>query len=270
MVMVFASASHAQFAGETPDIAREFLDRVRGVDGNRIRFCIYENAITADLDRAIARAIGEVLLVEAVVVEISARIAVEGIDFIPISEDELFIYLNNDCDAFLGFLLASDAYPDWLTVTRPYVTTRFVAATRPGHVRSLDALPPGGIVATIMLSEADVQVAAYIASLAEDRRWRRFPYPDARLALERLLDETVDVSVVWKPSLEWAAKRFDMMAYEEIPGGALRFPTRHTGMVLRSSDVFVRTVLDDAIAALASFGTLSEIYDEVGFPGELP
>lgn len=261
--------AHAQFAEASPELAQEFIERFRQMGGDRLRLCLYQDGMTAELDRAIAQAVGEVLLVDIELVEITTAITIQGLDIIPLPEERLVIHLANDCEAFLGVNVAPGAYPEWLTVTRPYVDTGFVAVARAGELDSLAALPAGGIVGTNMLSEADIVLTAYNDSRPEAQRWRRFPYPHAGLALERLMDGTVDAAVVWEPAL-WFLLGADDPRVQVVPSPAPPLPSRAIGMLLRSDELYVRTAIDAAIGELLAAGLLPELYRSVDFPGQPP
>lgn len=264
--------ANAQFAGEVPEVAREFIERVRRIDGENLRLCVYDDGLSAQLDRRVAEAIGDVLLVNVSIVSIPAAIRVPGIEFVPISEDELYIYLNNDCEGFMGITLASDVYPDWLTFTRPYVSTTFSVLTLDEHLRRLGDLPPREIIGTTMLSEADLRLIAYNNALSEERRWRRFPYNFASLLYERLVDGTVDAAIMWTPSWAWiqAQGEFSIDGVRLVEAAPLSLPTREIGIILRSNETFIRNALDQAIEALDRFGMLAELYETAGFPGAVP
>lgn len=253
-------------ASGRPDLAEEFLDRTRYLEGDAIRFCVYDRAITLELDRAIAAAIGEALLVRSEIVEVSTPIAVEGIDFFPFSEDELYIFLTNDCQAFMGFTLAPNVYPNWLTFSRPYATTEFVAVARAGYLSALDSMPSGSVVGTTMLSEADVRLASYLSALPEAERWRRFPYPHAPILLERLADGTLDAALLWAPALA----KFGDSRFETVPFERFVLPIRSLSIALPVEDAFLRTALDAALAALADDGSLDTIYRSLGMPATVP
>ena len=130
------------------------------MEGDRLRFCIHPSGITGALDREVAQAVGQVLLVEVEIYEVHPIIDIPGLGHIPISEDDLFVYLTNHCDAFLGFTLGSGVYDPWVTISRPYVLTRFVAVTTEQGPARLGDLASGGIVGTTMLTEGDAQVGA--------------------------------------------------------------------------------------------------------------
>ena len=255
--------------GAPPDVPREYIEQYRRLGGDRLRFCVYPHGLTGELDREVALAVADALLVEAEIYEVDSMIKVPGLSTIPISEDELFVHLTNNCDAVLGFTLGTGLYDPWLTASRPYVRTRFVAVTLGEDLRRLGELPPRAIVGTEMLTEGDAQVGAYLRSLPEERQWRRFPYPHAPLLMERLADGTVDVAVAWEPAVLFAAAQ-QGLEVEVLDPDPVSLPLREVGMVMRSDQLFVRDAVDSAIAVLAADGTLAAILERVGFPGSVP
>lgn len=271
-LMWSSQLAFGQFAGEVPEVAREFIERVRRIDGEHLRLCVYDDGLSAQVDRQVAQAIGDVLLVNVSIVSVPAAIRVPGIEFVPITEDELYIYLNNDCEGFMGITLAADVYPDWLTFTRPYVSTTFSVLTMDERVRRLGDLPPRQIIGTTMLSEADLRLISYNNALSEERRWRRFPYNFASLLYQRLVDGTVDAAIMWTPSWAWiqAQGEFSVDGVHIVEPAPLSLPTRDIGIILRSNETFIRSALDQAIEALDRFGMLEELYETAGFPGAVP
>lgn len=267
--MLLTSSATAQNFTAIPDIPRELLNPLRRVEGEKIRFCYYPNSVTAELDVAIAQAVGEVLLLDTVLVKAEGPISLLGIDFIPLSEDDLFLFLSNDCDAFLGFTLAIGAYSDWMTFTRSYVKTDFVIVARDDSVTELDQLSQDGIIGSVMMSEVDIYFSSILRVQTGDRHWRRFPYPDTRLLLQRLLDGTVDVAAGWKPTI---MQMQALLGAElvNVEAGSFKLPTRETGMVLLGNQAYLRSAIDHAIEALIAQGDLPAIYESVGFPGRVP
>lgn len=260
-----------QEPGVLPDVSREFLERRRTLEGDVLRFCVYERSVTANLDREIAHAIADALLVRAEVVDVGSAIDVDGIGFIPLSEEQLFIHLSNDCDAFTGFTLAPNVYPEWLTFSRSYVVTEFAALARPDGPDGLRDLVPGSLIATTMLSEADVHLISYLDTLPNARQWKRYPYPHALLAIERVVDGTADVALVWRPALDFALERVpgatELNAVDPSP---LRLPERSLAMAMRTDATYIRTLIDDAIRSLAEAGVITSVLEKIGFAGRSP
>lgn len=275
LVVASATASgivNAQFFEDEPDVSREFLDQVRQLEGDLIRFCVYDASVTAPFDRAVARAIGDVLLVDVEFVSITSAIQIEGLDFVPISADEFYIHLQNDCQAFLGMALSADVYPDWLTFTRPYGAAPFVAvAHQDSDIEAVHDVERGERIGTAMLSEIDIRLISYNGSLPEGRRWQRTPYSHNGRVLERVLDGSVDIGLLWHPAYEYLVRSNDafdgakIVSLDPLPGAV-----RRMGMALRSNDSFVRSLLDDAIEVIVNEGVVQELYQQSDFPGVAP
>jgi len=261
---VFGAPAVAQSMTELPDISREFLNLQNRLEGDTIRFCVYGASAIGEYDRAVAQLLGDALLLEVEIHEVEPPIAVEGLDTIPISLEDLFILLTNDCDGFLGIELAPDVYPEWLTFTRAYFTAPYVVAVREGSFESFAQLPPGAPIATQSLSTGDIQFGAFNTNLPEAERLSRRPYPHTILQLERLRDETVDAAVVWRPWLE--RNEADMAGLATLPATQLALPSRPMGIALRSRDTYLRTSLDQAIAQLEADGLLDQLYGELYRP----
>jgi len=248
---------------QQPDLDQTFLNAPNVLDGNLIRFCVYPESAIGHLEEELAHVLGAALLLEVEVVTVEPPIAIPGLDTIPISIEDLFLLLSNECDGFMGLELAPEAYPTWLTFTRPYFEAPYVAVARPGTFDSLEALTPDDRVATQSLTTGDIQFSAYNNALSEGQRVRRVPYPHTDLQFERLLDGSVDAAIVWEPWLRHPDIGVD--GVEVIANGAIPLGTRSIGMGLRSRDTFLRTALDDAIALLEQDGTLAEVFSDAGF-----
>jgi|SRR5690554_748878 len=267
--ITIAGLSLAQSSELLPELPPELLNPVLQLDSDSIRFCYYPDGATAQLDILMADAIAGALLLNAELFAAKGPISIPGIDFIPISEDDLFLFLSNDCDAFMGFTLASGVYPEWLTFSRPYARTGFKAITRVGGIESLADLPPGSIIGTVMMSEFDMELANLIGTQPEERRWRRFPYPTAQLAVERLFDETVDVAVSWEPTMNQVIAE-SVEQYVEVNTASLGSPSRLLGVAMLSNQSFLRTIIDTALSELSQSGALDGIFAEANFPGYIP
>lgn len=252
-VIAIAGTASAQM----PNIDQTFLNAPSNHERDVIRFCVYPRSATAQIDRTVAQALGEALLVRSEIIEVDAAIRVEGIDTIPIALEDLYILLENECNAFMGIDLATGVYPDWLILTRDYLQAPYVAVTRPGAYSSFDELRPGDAVATQSMSLGDSRFGFYLDTLPEQQRLRRVPYPTAHLQLERLVDETVDAALVWEPWL--AHDVVPQGSIEEVPFGEISFGERLIGIGLHVNDQYLRHSLDTAIEALATDGTIERI-----------
>src|SRR6266699_1120388 len=59
---------------------------------------------------------------------------------LPLMLEEIYIQFAEQCDGFMGFTLAQ-GYPEWMTITRPYLTTRTVLVTTSAAYRKLADVP---------------------------------------------------------------------------------------------------------------------------------
>lgn len=243
---------------QQPDLDRAFLDAPNVLDGNLIRFCIYPDSAIGHIEEELAQRLGGALLLEVEIVTVEPPIAIAGLDTIPISLEDLFLLLSNECDGFMGLELASEVYPDWMTFTRPYLEAPYVAVVREGSHDSLDALTPEDRVATQSLTTGDTQIQAYNGARPETQRLRRVPYPHTLLQLERLRDGSVEAAVVWAPWL--THPDLDVSGLEVVPSGGVSLGTRAIGIGLRSRDTFLRGELDAAITLLEQEGVLSRLF----------
>lgn len=261
-MMAMTGVAHAQM----PNIDQTFLNAPSNLDRDVIRFCVYPRSATANFDRAIAQALGDALLLPTEIIEVDAAIRVEGIDTIPISLEDLYLLLETECNAFMGIDLATGVYPDWLILTRQYITAPYVPVAREGSLGSFDALEPSDAVATQSMSLGDSRLGFYLRTLPENQRLRRVPYPTIDLQLERLLDGTVDVALVWEPWL--GSDIIDLSGLEQIASGQIDFGERLIGIGLHVNDRYLRQSLDSAIEALNDDGTIARLTEQVFFPDE--
>lgn len=254
---------------ELPELPREILDPVRTLSGDSIRFCYYPFGPTAKMDVAVAEAIGDALLLSVEAVPVSTAIQMPGLDVIPMTPDDVFLFLTNDCDGFMGFTLAPNAYPEWLTFSRSYVESAYVAATLRPDLDSLSELKAGSIIGTLLMSDADSRLGSLMRATPEQDRWRLFPYPTTDLLVERLLDGTVEVVAGWEPTLRPALEASGS-EFRQIPLGNINVPARATGVTFLTENIYLQNAIDGAIQALIEFGELQRIIDSSGFPGKSP
>ena len=179
----------------------------------------------------------------------------------------LYQHLLSDCDVYFGFKLIPGAYPGWLALSRSYYDASYVlAVTTPGWT-SLADIPADRPIGTAIGTSADFTFIKYLATLPAAQRWSRFPMGDNRAALDALVDGTTAAALVWGPAV-WALQKSEP-AYAEVRLiGTDPLPTTTLGMgaAMLANESFLRSNLDNAIAALAADGTLQAIVDADGFP----
>ncbi len=272
VALLLTMPAFAQLNLNPPNPPSEFLDARRQLDGDTLRVCISADSILAPIDRAVARAIGDALLIEIELFELESIRNPPVLDHrMSLSQTELFTLLNNECQAYAGFVLSSRGIADWLTITRPYLSTRSVFASADPEIASLGDVPADAKVGTRIGANVDIRFLDYNLGLPEDQRWRRVPYPNYQFLLDRLREGELDAILLWEPSL-YVGLDGDPEAEGVHPGSPspVTVDEQGFGLILPQRDGFLRTVLDDAIAFLAEDGTLQEIIDASGIPGSVP
>lgn len=245
------------------------LEQTRQLADNSIRFCINTASVLAPLDRAVAQAIADALLLDAEFYAVETPFAIVPYDFrIPFPARELYVIFNNHCDAFMGMRLSVGNMPEWMTISQPYFTTRAVVATADAAIDDWEALPDGASIASRMAAPGDVALTAYLRSLPEFGRPTRIPYPDYGLAIARLLDGSAAAAFVWEPALWFAtdgAPEAGGVAHVFEPPFAV--PPIAFGVAFFADDSFTRGLVDTALVALDQSGALAAVIErEVPVP----
>ncbi len=258
------SPSVAVAQSDLPVVPPEFYDGWRRVGGNNVTFCIDASSPTVEFDRLAAAAIADALLLEHAFYEVEFTTSISAEGFL----EDLFIWLTDECDAFMGFSLHSNTLPSWLTITRPYASFSYVMAVADPDIESLADVPIEDLIGAQMVSAGDRELIAFLQARQEASRWRRIPYADNALMLERLLDGTIGAMQIWEPTL------FSLTDGDPRSSGVYVIDPRPfhetrvaIGMVLRQQEAFVREQIDAAIAALVSDGTFTRILEGEGIPG---
>ena len=234
----------------------------RRLDESQLRYCVDRRDPAWEADAAIADAIAEALLLEPQRYVVESGIIIEDIT-------KVYGILLEHCDVHMGFKLIPSGYAAWASLTRPYYETQYVFVSADPDIHSLaDLAPPGPIGATSGTS-AHLRLISYLMALPAEKRWPTFPMGTNDIALESLLNGTVDVALVWAPSL-WAKQRADpaFADLHVIDPTPLPPTTLGVGALMLSNETFLRTAIDEAIAALIQDGTIAEILAKYGFPAE--
>jgi polar amino acid transport system substrate-binding protein len=247
-----------------------YQERGRGGQGNKIALCVNGAAMMASFDAALARQLASALLLTAEVIEIKAWRPTEPLDYrLPLTMEEIYIQLAEQCDGFMGFTLAQ-GYPEWMTVTRPYLVTRTVVATTAPNVRKLADVPITRPLGTRILGGVDNQVIMYLQSLPEKNRWPRLAYYNNKVLMDRLLDGTVATAFVWEPALYRATGgKPEAAGVRTIPAPFELYETE-IGIAVRTHDAFLASTLGQAIDALRADGTIDRLLAEHGLAAPKP
>jgi len=259
LLVMATERTFAQFEDMPPrDVYRE-----RGrTSGDQVALCVNGAAMMASFDMALAREIAARLLLKPNIIEVKTWRPTEPLDYrLPLSFEEIFIEFAERCDGFMGFTLAP-GYPTWLTITRPYLTTRTVLATTSPEVRKIADIPSSRALGTRMLGAVDNQMILYLQSLPEKSRWQRMPYINNKLLLDRLLDHTVAAAFVWEPALYRATGGSPQSKDIHVIPPPFELTETEFGIALRSKDTYLATTLGQSIDSLRSDGTIAALLVE--------
>jgi polar amino acid transport system substrate-binding protein len=229
-------------------------------DGAALNYCVDERDPDLPVASEIGRAVAQALLLQPKEHAIGQNTVGEDID-------NLYRVFLETCDVFLGFKLISDAYPQWLAITRPYYRTSYVLVTTDPGWKSLADMPRSQAIGATIGTSADLRLIQYLQALPADQRWSRFPMGSDELALNALVRGTVSVALVWGPSF-WALQKSDpalaglrLISLKPLPDSPVG-----VGAVLLANETFLRSSVDNAIASLTADGTIESILNRAKFP----
>ncbi len=252
-------AASTAFAQQTPFVPDEWKFGKRQ-DGAALNYCVDDRDPDFPVAREIGRTLAQALLLEPKEHVIGQHTAGEDLD-------NLYRVFLESCDVFLGFKLISDAYPQWIAITRPYYRASYVVVTTDPGWKSLADMPKSVAIGATIGTTADIRLIQYLQSLPADQRWSRFPMGSDELALRALQRGTVGVALVWGPSF-WALQKADPSLAGVRPIAATPLPNSPVGIgaILLANETFLRSSVDDAIASLTADGTIETILTRAKFP----
>jgi len=247
----------------------EFFDRPyyegqwnygRRLDEAQLRYCVDQRDPDWEVAGAIADAVAMGLLLEPQRYVVESKVVMEDIT-------KVYGVMLEHCDVHMGFKLIPGGYPNWVTLTRAYYENQYVFVTADPDIHALADVAPARPIGATMGTSAHLRLVSYLAAVPAEDRWPTYPMGTNDRALESLLDGTVDVALVWAPSL-WAKQR-EESAYADlhvIDPNPLPPTTLGVGALLLADETFLRTAVDEAIAALSEDGTIAGILETYGFP----
>jgi polar amino acid transport system substrate-binding protein len=232
----------------------------RRLDESKLRYCIDKRDPDWQVAGDIADAVAGALLLEPERYVVASEIVIEDIT-------KIYALMLEHCDLHMGFKLIPEGYPNWLALTRAYYETQYVFVARDPALHALSDLPPGRPIGATIGTSAHIRLVAYLMALPAEKRWPAFPFGTNDLTLESLRNGTVDVALVWAPSL-WGKQRADpayaqlhVIAPTPLPPTAMG-----VGAVVLAEQKFLRSAVDEAIAALTADGTIAGILEKYDFP----
>jgi polar amino acid transport system substrate-binding protein len=182
--------------------------------------------------------------------------------------DDTYRLLIEHCDVAFGFKLVPDAYPAWLTITRPYYRGAYVYMAADPAWTSLADMPVARAIGATVGTSADLRLSQYILSLGAGRRWDKYPMSSDEAALRAVNNGTIGAALIWAPAL-WALRKADpnLAKLHELRPDPLPVSTADVGAILLSKQSFLRSSIGQAIASLTADGTIAGILQDEHFPG---
>jgi ABC-type amino acid transport substrate-binding protein len=270
---IFAGALLCVLAAALPTLAETAIppsqfNNSRPLRGDRIRFCVDDFTIGARFDRAVAKAIADSLLLEADFVPAPSGFPLDGGGYL----DELELVMSNECEVLVGISIApgmaTSAFPDWATVTRPYAQVPFVLVARDPAYSSLADIPQGKALGGMMGSLGLSSIVTYNQQRPAEQRVRYLPYGDADLMLTRLLDGSLAAMIIWQPQLARITKGDPAaLGLRQISVAPMKQVATGVGNLVSSRDSYLRASIDGAIGQLVADGTIARLMKEHGYEG---
>jgi polar amino acid transport system substrate-binding protein len=264
-LLVLLSVTSARAQAATPFVVDEWRFGLHETNAT-LRYCIDARDPDAPVARKIAAAVTAALLLrpEAYVIGSDPRVEdMSGEDL-----DDTYRMLIQHCDVFFGFKLVPNAYPEWLTVTRPYYRSTYVFVAASPAWKSLSDMPTNRAIGATIGTAADLRLTQYLLAIPAAKRWDKYPMASDEAALQAVINRTTGAALVWAPAL-WALRKTDpaIAALPEMAPAPLPVSTADVGAILLSKQVFLRSSIDQAIASLTADGSLAAILRDEHFAG---
>ncbi|ARO15592.1 extracellular solute-binding protein [Ketogulonicigenium robustum] len=227
---------------------------------NKLTFCYNGFNALSEFEQDLAQALGDALLTEVTLFtykEGDLQSTPTSYDYrLPVSDEQIFVLLAQNCDAFMGYVANTNA-PEWMKVTQPYINVESILFSANPDIHRVADLTPPVRVGIRMTTPGDSQLISYVNSTPG---WSRTPYHDNGRVVERVLDGSTTLGMIWRQGFYLA--RHDMgddpkiFALDDLPFVAR---TSAIGIATRGQDGYLNTMLNDAIAALMADGTIEAL-----------
>ena len=132
-----------------------------------LRYCIDERDPDWPVARRIAAAVAAALLLqpkEYLIGDDPRSTDMSGEDL-----DDTYRMLIQHCDVFFGFKLVQDAYPGWVTITRPYYRGAYVYVAAERGWKSLGDMPTTRAIGATIGTSADMRLTQYLLAASAPR-----------------------------------------------------------------------------------------------------
>src|SRR5215470_1641382 len=259
LVLLTACTMASTALAQTPFVPDDWKFGKRQ-EPNTLHYCVDARDPDFPVARKIGAAIASALLLAPKEHVIGENLVTEDIE-------NLYRVFLETCDIYLGFKLIPDAYPDWLTVSRPYYRVSYVVAVTDPSWKSLADMPRSQAISATIGTGADLRLIQYLQALPASQRWSRFPMANDEAALRAVLRGSAGAALVWAPGL-WAlqASEPDFAKLRVVAPAPLPVSTADVGAALLSNEPFMRNGVDRAIASLTADGTLEALLRASKFP----
>jgi polar amino acid transport system substrate-binding protein len=263
--VVLLCLSRAPSWADTPFVVDEWRFGTQQTNA-ALRYCIDERDPDWPVARKIAAAVAAALLLrgnEYLIGNDPRSTDMSGEDL-----DDTYRMLIQHCDVFFGFKLVQDAYPGWITITRPYYRSTYVYVSADPAWKSLADMPITRAIGATIGTGADMRLTQYLMAAPDDKRWDKYPMSSDEAALRAVMRGTTGAALVWAPTL-WALRKADagIAKLPEMAPSPLPVSTADVGAILLSKQAFLRSSIDRAIASLTADGTIAGILKDASFPG---
>jgi polar amino acid transport system substrate-binding protein len=262
---VFLLLTPVPLRADTPFVVDDWRFGTRETN-SALAYCIDERDPDWPVARKIAAAVAGALLLqpkEYLIGNDPKTADMSGEDL-----DDTYRLLIQHCDVLFGFKLVPDAYPGWVTITRPYYRSSYVYVAADPTWKSLSDMPTSRPIGATIGTGADMRLTQYLLAEPADKRWDKYPMSSDEAALQAVLSGTTGAALVWAPAL-WALSKTDadLGKLREMAPSPLPVSTADVGAILLSKQSFLRSSVDQAIASLTADGTIAGILKDADFPG---
>lgn len=261
LAAMIAGAADAQSFGVPP--AR--LENTRRLDGDVLQVCIDVSGKAHEFDMAVAQAIADALFLKAEFHEGFGGYPTSGEGFL----DELQVALTNTCDVMMGMTVQENSpFPEWATLSRPYVSLPYVMVVKDAAYKKLGDIPVTKKLGTALSSMGERVFITWNQQQPKDKRYVRFPYADMALMVKRIDDGSIAGGLMWQPV--FARERKDnplATGLTAIPMTPVPETVTRVGVLMKARDSYLRTQIDQAIDALVADGSIQKIMDDFGYEG---
>jgi polar amino acid transport system substrate-binding protein len=255
----------ARSLAATPFVVDEWRFGIHETNAT-LRYCVDARDPDSPVARKIAAAVAAALLLRAEEYLIASNPRTE--DMSGEDLDDTYRMLIQHCDVFFGFKLVPNAYPEWVTITRPYYRSTYVFVAADPAWKSLGDMPTTRAVGATIGTAADMRLSQYLLAIPAAKRWDKYPMASDEAALRAVIRGTTGAALVWAPAL-WALRKTDaaIARLPEMAPNPLPVSTADVGAILLSKQAFLRSSIDQAIASLTADGSIAAILKDEDFAG---